>query len=52
VEHAWLPFFPWLIVAVVAPEQRGGPVPPVPILLTAVGAITAIIVEAVLATPW
>ncbi len=50
VEHAWLPFFPWLTIAAVAPEERGGPIPPAPIVLTAAGAITAIIVEAVLAT--
>jgi hypothetical protein len=52
VEHAWLPYFAWLCVAATAPEKRGGPPPPVPLLLTAVGALTAIVVEAVLATPW
>ena len=52
VEHAWLPFFPWLTVAAVAPERQGGvPVPP-PLLLAGVGALVAVIVEAVLATPW
>lgn len=52
VEHAWLAFFPWLTVAVVAPERRGGPIPPIPVGLIAVGALTAVVVEAVLATPW
>jgi methylthioxylose transferase len=52
VEHAWLPFFPWLTVAAVAPERQGGqPVPP-PLLLVAVGALSAVVIEAVLATPW
>jgi methylthioxylose transferase len=52
VEHAWLPFFPWLTVAAVAPERQGGePVPP-PLLLAGVGAIGAVVIEAVLATPW
>ncbi|NUO57943.1 MAG: hypothetical protein HOV71_23760 [Hamadaea sp.] len=52
VEHAWLAYFPWLTVAAVAPEQRGGPIPPPPLLLAGVGALTAVVVEAVLATPW
>jgi hypothetical protein len=52
VEHAWLPFFPWLTVAAVAPERQGGEPPPTPLLLVAAGAVTAIVIEAVLATPW
>lgn len=52
VEHAWLPYFAWLCVAATAPERPGGPVPPAPLILTAVGALTAIVVEALLATPW
>jgi methylthioxylose transferase len=52
VEHAWLPFFPWLTVAAVAPEKPGGELPPTPLLLTAVGAALAIVVEALLITPW
>ena len=52
VEHAWLPFFPWLTVAAVAPERRDGDLPPTPLLLAGVGAIFAIIVEALLITPW
>ena len=51
-EAAWLPFFPWLTVAAVAPVKQAGPPPPSPLLLVAVGALTAVIVEAVLATPW
>jgi hypothetical protein len=52
VEHAWLPFFPWLTVAAVAPERQGGEPPATPLLLVGVGSITAIVIEAVLATPW
>ena len=52
VEAAWLPFFPWLTVAAVAPERQGGDAARSPLLLVAVGALTAIVVEAVLATPW
>ena len=51
-EAAWLPFFPWLTVAAVAPDTQGGPAPPAPLLLVAVGALSAIVVEAVLATPF
>jgi hypothetical protein len=52
VEHAWLPFFPWLTVAAVAPERQAGPPVPAPLLLTGLGAVVAVVVEAVLATPW
>jgi hypothetical protein len=52
VEHAWLPFFPWLTVAAVAPERQAGPVVPSPLLLTAIGAAVAVAIEALLATPW
>jgi hypothetical protein len=52
VEHAWLPFFPWLTVAAVAPERPAGPPVGAPVLLAALGALVAIVVEAVLATPW
>lgn len=51
-EAAWLPFFPWLTVAAVAPVQQGGEPPPSPLLLVTVGAVTAVIIEAVLATSW
>jgi hypothetical protein len=52
VEHAWLPFFPWLTVAAVAPERQAGPPVAAPLLLTTLGVVVAIVVEAVLATPW
>ncbi|MBX6722797.1 MAG: hypothetical protein IRY92_06140, partial [Dactylosporangium sp.] len=52
VEHAWLAFFPWLTVAAVAPERQGGPLPRTPVALVAVGAATAVVIEAVLATLW
>lgn len=52
VEAAWLPFFPWLTVAAVAPVRPAGPAPPVPWLLVAGGVVTAVVIEAVLATPW
>src|SRR3989440_1050560 len=52
VEHAWLPFFPWLTVAAVAPERQGGEPVPAPLLLAGVGALVAVVIEAVLATPW
>jgi hypothetical protein len=52
IEHAWLPFFPWLTVAAIAPDERGGPPTAAPLLLVAVGALTAIVIEAVLQTPW
>jgi hypothetical protein len=52
VEHAWLPFFPWLTVAAVAPERQAGPPLAAPLLLTTLGVVVAVLVEAVLATPW
>jgi hypothetical protein len=52
VEHAWLPFFPWLTVAAVAPERQGGELPPSPLLLAGAGAVIAIVIEAVLDSPW
>jgi hypothetical protein len=51
-EHAWLPYFPWLILAATAPHRPGGPPTGTPLLLTAIGATTAIIIEAVLTTAW
>jgi hypothetical protein len=51
-EVQWLPFFPWLMVAAVAPPVQGDAAPPTPVLLVAVGALTAVVIEAVLATPW
>lgn len=52
VEHAWLAFFPWLTVAAVAPERQAGPAPRAALYLAAMGALTAILVEALLHTPW
>jgi len=51
-EAAWLPFFPWLTVAAVAPESQGGDPPPAPWPLVVGGAVTALVIEALLATPW
>lgn len=51
-EAAWLQFFPWLTVAAVAPSAQGGVPPRSPLVLVAVGAATAVIVQALLATPW
>jgi methylthioxylose transferase len=51
-EAAWVPFFPWLTVAAVAPTTQGGPAPASPLVLVGAGAVTAIVIVAVLATPW
>jgi hypothetical protein len=51
-EASWLPYFPWLTVAAVAPTRQGGEPGETPLLLVAGGALTAILVEALLATPW
>lgn len=52
VEHAWLPYFPWITLAATAPAAPGGPPARMPLLLAATGAATGIIVEAVLLSPW
>ncbi|HSP39514.1 MAG TPA: hypothetical protein VLR26_17380 [Frankiaceae bacterium] len=56
VERSWLPFFPWLLVPAVAPARRpveGEPdAGPIPYLLIAVGAASAVVIEAVLRTTW
>jgi hypothetical protein len=52
VEHAWLPFFPWLTVAAVAPDEQGGPPVPTPVLLAGVGAVAGILIEALVNTPY
>jgi hypothetical protein len=39
-------------VAAVAPTVQAGPTPPSPLLLVAGGVVTAVVIEAVLATPW
>lgn len=52
MEHAWLPYFPWLLVAAIAPERRGGEPAPTPHWLIGAGALGAVILEAVLHTAW
>jgi methylthioxylose transferase len=52
MEHAWLPYFPWLLVAAGAPEVRGGPPAPTPVWLVGVGALVAVVIGAVLRTAW
>ena len=53
VERTWLPYFPWLLVAAVAPPVRGGAeaseVSPV---LVGLGATAAVVLQAVLRTAW
>ena len=51
-ERSWLPFFPWLLVAAVAPEHRGAPPARTPLLLVGAGALTAVVLQAVLRSPW
>jgi hypothetical protein len=54
VERSFLPFFPWLLVAAVAPEpgtDRTGAAT-APLLLIGAGAASAILLEAVLRTAW
>ena len=52
MEHAWLPYFPWLLVAAVAPERRGEEPAPTPLLLVGIGAASAVVLAAVLETAW
>ncbi|MEP6697535.1 MAG: hypothetical protein ABJA34_11755 [Pseudonocardiales bacterium] len=52
MEHAWLPYFPWLLVAAAAPEQRGGEPARTPLLLAGAGALGAVLIGAVLRTAW
>ncbi len=52
MEHAWLPYFPWLLVAAVAPERRGGRPAPTPLWMAGAGALVAVTIEAVLRTGW
>jgi methylthioxylose transferase len=46
--ETWLPFLPWLVVAAVAPERRGGPAPRPLVVLTGAGAFLAILATALL----
>ncbi len=54
VERSFLPFFPWLLVPAVAPERDGTRQgnAPTPLLLVAVGASSAVVIESVLRTAW
>ena len=59
VERSWLPFYPWLLVACVAPERRpaaGDPTAadsaPTPVLLVILGALAAITIVTVVRTAW
>ena len=50
VERSWLPFFPWLLVPVVG-TQDGEPARP-SLLLLALGAAAAVVLESVLRSAW
>jgi len=52
VERSWLPFFPWLLVPAVAPEPSEAAGSRPPLLLAALGAAAAVVLEAVLVTQW
>ncbi|MBA3489945.1 MAG: hypothetical protein H0T78_10495 [Longispora sp.] len=52
VEHAWVPFFPWLLTAASAPERPGGEAVRTPLVLTAVGAVSAIVIATILVPSW
>ncbi len=45
VEHAWLAFFPWVTVAVVAPEVQGGDPPVTPVALVCGGAVAGVLLR-------
>ncbi len=51
MEHAWLPYFPWLLTAAVAPgrgDEREG----AQLLLAGAGAASTVLLAAVLQTAW
>ncbi len=52
VERSFLPFFPWLVVAAVAPEAGTTEPAPTPLLLVGLGAVSAVVIEATLRTAW
>ncbi len=52
MEHAWVPYFPWLLVAAVAPQRRGEDSTRTPLWLVGAGALGAVTLEAVLRTAW
>ena len=51
VERSWLPFFPWLLVPVTGTDDDGEPARP-SLLLLALGAAAAVILESVLRSAW
>ena len=51
VERSWLPFFPWLLVPVTGTDDEGEPSRP-SLLLLALGAGAAIVIESVLRSSW
>jgi hypothetical protein len=48
VQTTWLPFFGWLSVGATAPDWQAGPPVRAPLILTAAGALAAIVLAAVL----
>jgi hypothetical protein len=51
VERSWLPFFPWLLVPVTGTDDEGEPARP-SLLLLALGAAAAVVIESVLRSAW
>ncbi|HEX8002797.1 MAG TPA: hypothetical protein VF519_08895 [Mycobacteriales bacterium] len=51
VERSWLPFFPWLLVPVTGDDDDGEPGRP-SLLLLALGAGAAVVIESVLRSSW
>jgi hypothetical protein len=51
VERSWLPFYPWLLVPVTGTDDEGEPARPSLVLL-ALGAAAAIVIESVLRSAW
>jgi hypothetical protein len=51
VERSWLPFFPWLLVPVTGDDDDGEPGRP-SLLLLALGAGAAVVIESVLRSAW
>jgi hypothetical protein len=51
VERSWLPFFPWLLVPVTGTSDDGEPARP-SLLLLALGAAAAVVIESVLRSAW
>jgi hypothetical protein len=51
VERSFLPFFPWLLVPVTGTDDDGEPTRP-SLLLLALGAAAAVVLESVLRSRW